>query len=123
IAARAPALDRVSPEAVALEVREDVLERLVAELADGARGQLEAIALALEVARLLQLPGELFQPLEVLRRFLAEELLDVDGIDLLQVVRRLDAAQLALELLHLLELVHQLYRLAHRHVVVAPEVV
>jgi hypothetical protein len=37
------------------------------------------------------------QPLEVLRRFLADELLDVDRIDLLQIVRRLHAAQLALE--------------------------
>src|SRR5437660_5077172 len=106
ITARAPALDVVPPEAVALEGREDVLERLVAELADRARGELEPVALALEVARLLQLLRELLQPLEVLRRLLAEQLLDVDRIDLVQIVRRLDAAQLALELLHPLELVH-----------------
>src|SRR5207245_42059 len=86
VATRTPALDRVPAEAVALEVREDVLERLVAELADSARGQLEAVALALEVAGLLELLGELLQPLEVLRRLVAEQLLDVERIDLVQIV-------------------------------------
>src|SRR5262247_2560809 len=92
VAAGAPALDVVPAEAVALEAGEDVLERLVAELSDRPRGELEPIALALEVARLLQLLRQLLQPLEILRRLLAQELLDLDRIDLLQIVRRLHAA-------------------------------
>ncbi len=113
----------MAAEPVALEVREDVAQRLVAELADRPRRQLEPIALALEVPGLLELLGDFLQPLEVAGRFLAEQPLDLGRIDLLEVVRRLGATELALELLHLLHLVHQLHGLAHGHFVVAAEVV
>ena len=113
----------MAAKAVALEVREDVAQRLVAQLADRARRQLEPVALALEVAGLLQLLGDLAQPLEIAGGLLAEQPLDLGGVDLLEVVGRLGAAELALELLHLLHLVHQLHGLAHRQLVVAAEVV
>ena len=65
-------LDGVSAEAVALEVREDVLERLVADLADGARGEAELVPPPLEVPGLFQLPGYLAEALEIARRLRAQ---------------------------------------------------
>ena len=72
VAARPAVLDGVTAEAVALEVPEDVLERLVADLADGARGEAELIALPLEVPGLFQLPGYLAEALEIARRLRAQ---------------------------------------------------
>ena len=122
VAARPALLERVAAEAVALEVPEDVAQGLVADLADGPRGQLEAVALPLEVAGLLELLGHLAQALEVALGLLAQELLDLLGVDLLEVVGVAHLLDLPLEVVELPELVHQLHRLLHGELVVAAEV-
>jgi hypothetical protein len=76
-----------------------------------------------EVPRLLELLRHLGEALQVLRGLLAEELLDIRGIDLLEARRILRLSKLALELLHLGQLVHELHGLAQRERVVALEVV
>ncbi len=123
VAARPPPLERVAAEAIALEVSEDVAQGLVADLADGPRGQLEPVAFPLEIAGFLQLLGHLAQALEVAGRLLAQELLDLLRVDLLEVVGIAHLLDLPLELVELAELVHQLHGLLHREVVVAAEVV
>src|SRR5439155_1205016 len=110
-------------EAVALEVAEDVTQRLVGDLAERARRQLEPVATTLEVARLLELLRDLAELLEVPHGLLAQELGDLCGVDLLEVGGALRAAQLALELVHPLELLHELHRLTERHLFVATELV
>src|SRR5256712_7502659 len=113
----------VAAEAVALEVGEDVTQRLVGDLPDRARRQLEPIAATLGVARLLELLCDLAELLEVPHGLLAQELGDLRGVDLLEVGGALRAAQLALELVHPLELLHELHRLTERHLFVATELV
>ena len=103
----------MAAEAVALEVPEDVAQGLVADLADGPRGQLEAVAFSLEVAGLFELLGHLAQTLEVALGLLAQELLDLLGVDLLEVVGVAHLLDLPLEVVELPELVHQLHRLLH----------
>ncbi len=102
---------------------EDVAQGLVADLADGPRGQLEAVAFSLEVAGFFELLGHLAQALEVALGLLAQELLDLLGVDLLEVVGVAHLLDLPLEVVELPELVHQLHRLLHGELVVAAEVV
>src|SRR5206468_11834106 len=79
VAAGAPPVHRVATEAVALEPGEDVAQRLVADLPDGARRQLQLVAVALEVPRLLEALGELAQSLQVLARLLGDPPLPAPG--------------------------------------------
>ena len=101
----------MAAEAVALEDGEDVPERLVADLPDGARGQRQPVALALEVAGLLELLRQLAELVEVALGLLAQEPADLLWIDPLEVPRVLDRAELALELVQLLQLLHETHRL------------
>ena len=73
-----------------------------------------SVAFALEVAGLFQLLGHLAQPLEVAGRLLAQELLDLLGVDLLEVVGVAHLLDLPLELVELAELVHQVHGLLQR---------
>src|SRR5207245_2187365 len=123
IAARAAVTHDVAAEPVALQVGEDVAERLVGDPADRARGQLEPVALALEIARLLELLRDLAELLEVPRGLLAQELLDLGAVDRVEVLGTLRVAHLALELVHLLELLHESHRLTERQLLVAVELV
>src|SRR5262249_42529299 len=117
----APPVHRVATEAVALEPGEDVAQRLVAYLPDGSRRELQLVAVALEVAGLLEALGELAQALEVLPRLLAEQPLHPLGIHVLELLQRANAPHLALEVVQLLQLLHEPHGLLERDLLVAAE--
>ena len=118
----AAALDGVAADAIALEHREDVAQRLVGDLADGARGQRQLVALALRGSPASSsLLGHLLEPLQILGRLGAQQLLDALGIDVLEIFQGAHAADLALELVELLHLLHETHRLLQRDLLVALE--
>ena len=119
VAAGAAPVHRVAAEAVALEPGEDVAQRLVADLPDGARRQLQLVAVALEVPRLLEALAQFAQSLEVLARLLAEQPLHALGIHVLELLQRADAPHLALEVVQLLQLLHEPHGLLERDLLVA----
>src|SRR5262249_59777154 len=90
-------------------------------LADGTGRETETVALALEVPRLFQLLRDLAETLQIARGLGAEQPLHRGGIDLVDVLRILRAADLLLELLHLLEVLHEPHRLPHLELVVTAE--
>ena len=68
-------------EAVLLQVGEDVVQRLLADLADAARRQLERSPFLLDVAGLLEQLAELLELLQRLRRVVAEQAAQLLRVD------------------------------------------
>ena len=90
-------------EGVALEPREQVVQHLLADPPRAARGQLEPLAVARQVAGVLEPAGQVLERVEVPHRFVAEQLADLVAIDAGEVGRRLDAGESLLEPIHRLE--------------------
>ncbi len=89
----AAAVDAVAAERVALEPREQVVEDLLADPPAAARGQLQPLAVAGQVAGLLEPPGEVVERIELARGVVAEQVADLVAIDRGEVGRRLDVGQ------------------------------
>ena len=108
-------------EAIALEVREDVLQRFLADFAHGAWGELPLVALAPDVAGLLQHLGDALQAFKLRGRLLVHQiahLLRIDGVDPLAALRGL---HLRLELVHALHALHHGHRFHQAQRLVAAE--
>ena len=86
-------IQAVPAEGVALEPREQVVEHLLADLAAAARRQLEALAIAGQVAGLLQTPGQVVQRVELAASVVAQQVADLVAIDPGQVPRRVHVRQ------------------------------
>ena len=99
----AAAIDPVATERVALEPREQVVEDLLADLAAAARGQLQPLAVAGQVAGFLEPPSEVVERIELARGVVAEQVAHLVAIDGGQVGRRLDVGQGVGQLVHRLE--------------------
>ena len=89
-------------EPVLLQVGEDLLQRLLADLADAPRRQLHAFAVAADEARLLQHPRHVLELLQVAPRLFAQQPLDLVEVQVVQVAAPPDLLQLLLELVHVL---------------------
>ena len=103
LAAAAAAVDPVATERVALEPREQVVQDLLADLPAAARGQLHVLAVAGQVAGLLEPAGEVVQGLELAQGVVAEQVADLVAIDGGEVGRRRDVGQRVLQPVHRLE--------------------
>ena len=75
------AVDPVPAERVALEPREQVVEHLLADPAAAARRQLQALAVARQVARLLEPAGQVVERVEVAHGLVAEQVADLVAVD------------------------------------------
>ena len=94
------AIDPVTAECVALEPREQVVEDLLADPPAAARRQLKALAVAGQVAGLLEPPGQVVERLEVAYGVVAEQVADLVAVDRGQVAGRLDIGQRVLQPIH-----------------------
>ena len=93
-------IDAVTAECVALQAGEQVVEDLLADLPRPARGQLEPLAVARQVAGFLEAPGEVVEGVEVASRVVAHELADLVAVDRGEITGRFDVHQRVLEALH-----------------------
>ena len=103
LAAVAGAGEPVAAERVAVQPREQLVEDLLADPPVAARGELQPVAVALEVARLLEPVGEVLERVEVAGRVRAQQVAHVRAIDLAEVARAARAVELRLELVERLE--------------------
>ena len=104
LAGAAELRDLVVAQAVLLELRVDLTERLLADHAGAARRQLPGVALAPDVAGLLEDVEQLLQFVDGVDRVVAQQvpqLVEVDGIEVPVVLRPLQLALEAVDLLHL----------------------
>ncbi len=93
----------VRAERVAVEAGEQLVEDLLPDPPIAARGELEAVAVALEVAGALEAVGEVLERIEVPGRIRPEQVVDVRAVDLAEVARATRAVELRLELVERLE--------------------
>ena len=119
IAAASAHARAVAAERVALEGREDLFERALADLADPARCQLVALAILADEARLLEELDHLLQLFERLTRAGASQALDLIGVERVEVVHRSCAAHDLFHVRELIHLVHEAERLGQRDRLVA----
>src|SRR6185436_1244130 len=116
-------IDPMAAERVAGQPGEQVVEHLLADAPAAARRQLQAVALAREVAGLLEAASQLVERLQVAGALRSEQLLDVVPIQPGDVPRGLDGAQLVLERIQRLELADPLQRRLQAEWLVAAELV
>ena len=105
------ALELVLAHLVLGQLREEVGERVRADLADALRRQLEPALLVLDEAGLLEHLGQLGQALEAAGGVVAEQVAGPVDVDLGQRAGVGGAAQQVLELVDVAELLHHLRRL------------
>ena len=103
LAAAAAAIEPMAAERIALEPREQVVEHLLADLPAAARRQLEALAVAGQVAGLLEPPGEVVERIEVADRVVAQQLADLVAVDVGEVAGSVDVGERVLQPFHRLE--------------------
>ena len=77
----AAAIDAVATEGIALESGEQVVEHLLADLAAAPRGQLQPLAVACQVAGLLEPAREVVERIELARRVVTEQVAHLVAID------------------------------------------
>ena len=82
----------MAAERVPAEPREQVVEDLLADPPGPPRRQLQAVAVARQVAGLLEPAGEVVERVEVAHRVVAEQVADVAPVDRRQVARGADVA-------------------------------
>src|SRR5581483_12402850 len=100
LTARAVVAHGVVAEAVATQPGEEVAERLLADPAHAARGELEAAAVALDQPGILELLGDLRELVDAARRLVAERLAQLLAGALVDLPAAVGVAQGALQLLH-----------------------
>ena len=120
-AANAAIRTDVPPEAIAFHFIEDILKRLLADFADAFSSQFPAIALFLDIASFLQHLHQLFELLNGLVLFIAEQFFDLLAINCLQIIQATRFLELILQPLHLLHAPHHTHGLVKRQGLVAPE--
>ena len=106
-----------------LQPVEDVVQNLGTDLANPLGGQFQAVALALQVAGLLEPAFQFAQLFQFLPTFRAENGFQRLGIDVLQRTLLANVFKLLLDSVHLLKLVHQVHGLLQWDVGVAAELV
>ena len=111
----------VVAQAVLLQLLVDLGEGALADHARAAWGQLPLVALAADVAGLLQHLEQLLQLLELLGGVIAQEVAELVQVHVLQVARVLGALQVALHVVDVVHLRHQLHRLLQADFLVAAE--
>ena len=99
----------VFAERLALEVGVDFGQRLFADFARAARGQLPGLAVFADVAGFFEQFEQRFQLVERLARFLAEQLFELVRIDAVDVAAVLHLLQRPLQLVELLHVAHQVH--------------
>ena len=107
----APAVSTVPTVAPHLQAVEDIVERFLADFAHPFGGQFQAVTFALQIASRLQAALQIPQFLEFLTSFWPQNLLQRLSIDVLERPLAPDVRQLLLELIGLLEFVHQVHGL------------
>ncbi len=80
-------IDPVAPERVPLQPREQVVEHLLADLATAARRELEPLAVARQVAGLLEAPGQLVERVQIADRLVTHEVAHLVAIDPSEIAR------------------------------------
>ena len=103
LAAVAGVREPVRAERVAVEPREQLVEHLLPDPPMTPRGELEPVAVALEVAGTLEAVGEVLERIEVPGGVRAQQVVDVRAVDLAEVARPARAVDLRLELVERLE--------------------
>ena len=121
--AGARALDDVRAHAVVRQLLEQVGQRVGADLADAARGELVAAFLVLDEAGVLEHLGEVAHAVEALGRIVAEQLASAIDVDLGERAGVGRTTHEVLELVEVTELVHELRGLGEAERVLAAEVV
>ena len=106
LAAATAALHPMAPERVAPKAGEQVVEDLLADPPAAPRGELQAVAVAGEVARPLELLREVVERVQVAGRLVAEELGHAVAIDVREIARPADPVDLLLERVQGLEIGH-----------------
>ena len=121
LAAASGLRERMAAEALAAQPAEDVGQRPHAELARGARRELEMAAVAVEVPGLLERAGQRGELVEVVDRIVAGEVAQRLGIDALERVRVASGDQRLLHRVVLLLAVDRGERIGQAHRLVALE--
>ena len=99
----------VLAEGLALEVGVDFGQRLFADLAGAARGELPGVAVLADVTGFFEQFEQVFKLLERFARLFAEQLFELVRIDVIEVAAVLHLFERALHLIQLLHVVHQVH--------------
>ncbi len=99
----ARSIDSMAPEGIAPEASEEVVEDLLTDSSGALRGELQPVPPPLDVAGLLEPPGQSVERLDGLRGVVADEVAYFGPIDRAQVSGMLEPLELPLERAHPLQ--------------------
>ena len=111
----------VSAQPVLVHLREHLAQRALRQLPHPARGDLQPVPLASQVARLLQLADHLLKLLHLAPRVLSQVLLNSVQVHVFHVAATHHRLHLVVQLVHIPKLLHQPHGLLQRNRLVAHE--